>query len=419
MMPSDTFRLARAFLTIAIGLGSAACGGSASPVVPAPGDGDVTISGRVTAENGDPLAGVDVVLDPVSMATTTAGDGRYQFVIEDPGKNLVYVLEVRHEGYESITRGVGVPRGGVAVVDVHLELIPVSPEPDPEEPDPPEPDHQIVVDSDSDDAVLCIAPGVELPFTVRIGNEGDVPVERIVLHDTLDSGFTRILSDSDIVVDRANFPDAVVILNPDGRSFRVELGAVAPMDPAEVYTVTLPASSSGVFCNRVSAVGEGGMLLSSDIGCLTDTLILAVDLVNEDGAIVGGAFTPDPEVFHVGDGGPERPDALVYRVVVANQHCGSIGFPPGTTTLTSVVGARSGAVEFREVLPGFPTRGSVVSTTAGGLVWSIGSLAPGAVAEIRFRAEAIRVGDDVHRVVLEVPGPIGELVNEEPITIQP
>ena len=378
-------------------------------------DQSQTITGRVTAVDGFPVAGAEVALEPLAMTTITDGAGRFAFTVTSPGDGTSeYALEVRSEGYETVSLHVLVGAAGTATLDITLESIPSESAPEPE----PEPTG-IVVTSSSEDEVMCIAAGVELPFTVRIGNEGMVPVEAIVLHDTLDSGFTRILSDSDIVVDRANFPDAVVILNPDGRSFRVELGAVPPMDPAEVYTVTLPASSSGVLCNRVSAVGEGGVLLSSDIGCLTDTLILAVDLVNEDGAIVGGAFTPDPEVFHVGDGGPERPDALVYRVVVANQHCGSIGFPPGTTTLTSVVGARSGAVEFREVLPGFPTRGSVVSTTAGGLVWSIGSLAPGAVAEIRFHAEAIRVGDDVHRVVLEVPGPIGELVNEEPITIQP
>jgi hypothetical protein len=41
------------------------------------------------------------------------------------------------------------------------------------------------------------------------------------------------------------------------------------------------------------------------------------------------------------------------------------------------------------------------------------------VAEIRFRAEAIRVGDDVHRVELMVPQFTGTIVNEEPITILP
>jgi uncharacterized repeat protein (TIGR01451 family) len=362
------------------------------------------------------LAGVNVVLQPVSLTTVTDAAGHFQFAVDSPADRVSeYVVEANSEGYEPRSLHVVVTRGGTAVVDVTLEPIPSEPEPPDPEPEPT----GIVVTSSSDDEVLCIAAGIELPFTVRIANEGPEPETGIVLHDTLDSGFSRILDADDVVVDRSTFPDAVVILNPDGRSFRVELGTVPPMDPAEVYTVTLPASAAGVFCNRVSAVGEAGDPLANDISCVTNTLAIEIDVVNEDGMIVGSTFTPDPEVFHVGDGGPDRPDALVYRVVVANHHCGSLGFPLGNSSLTSIVGARSGAMEFREVLAGFPSRGSVVSSFASGLVWSIGTLAPGEEAEIRFRAEAIQAGEDVHRIELTVPQLTGTLVNEEPITILP
>src|SRR5574339_188946 len=131
------------------------------------------------------------------------------------------------------------------------------------------------------------------------------------------------------------------------------------MPATEVYTVRLPVGPAvGVHCNSVSAVDPEGRVLSDATSCVANTLAIEVDLVNEDGAIVGGAFTPYPEVFHVGDGGPDRPDALVYRVVVANHHCFALGFPLGAMSLTSIVGSRSGAVEFREALPGFPSRGS-------------------------------------------------------------
>lgn len=397
-------------------LSGIACSGG-DPVTARLEDESLTIAGAVSAADGGPVVDADVALEPLALATVTDDEGRFSFTFRSDGGGIShYVVEVRSQGYQAASLQVVVASGGTARVEVTLQSIPTAPEPDPD----PEPESSgIVVTSYSEDEVLCIAPGVELPFTVRIANEGDAAVDGIVLHDTLDQGFSRMLTGSDIVVDRSAFPDAVVVLNPDGRSFRVELGAVPPMDPAEVYTVTLPASGAGVWCNRVSATGDGGAPLSSDIGCLTNTLALEIDLVNEDGAIVGSVFTPDPETFHVGDGGPDRPKALVYRVVVANHHCGSLGFPMGSSSLTSVVGARSGSVEFREVLPGYPSRGSIASSTAVGFVWSIDTMAPGEEAEIRFRAEAIQAGEDVHRIELSVPQLTGIKVHEEPITILP
>lgn len=393
------------------------CGGG-DPVMTVPEDESQTIAGRVTAVDGSPVAGAEVTLEPLAVTTTTDGAGMFAFTLASSVSGTSqYLLEVRSDGYEAVSIQVVVSSGGTADLAVTLEPIPSEAEPEPEP--EPDPDSGIVVTSYFEDQVLCIALGVELPFTVRISNEGDAPVAGVVIHDTLDAGFSRVLTDSDVVVDRATFPDAVVILNPDGRSFRVELGTVPLMGPAEVYTVTLPAGGAGVWCNRVSAVGDGGALLSSDLGCLTNTLALEIDLVNEDGAVAGGAFSPEPEVFHVGDGGSVRPDALVYRIVVANHHCGSLGFPLGDSSLTSIVGQRSGIVEFREVLPGFPSQGSIASSTASGFAWSIGTLAPGAEAEIRFRAEAMEAGEDVHRIELTVPQLTGTIVNEEPISILP
>jgi hypothetical protein len=400
-------------LAIAI-LSGIACGGG-DPVTANPEDDSVTISGGVTAADGSPVPGASVALEALAMTTVTDDAGRFSFTIASAGEGIShYVVEVRGEGFRTASLHVVVAPGGTARLDVTLQSIPTDADPDPE----PELSG-IVVTSYSEDAVLCIAPGVELSYTVRIANEGASPVEGIVLHDTLGTEFARNLSPPDIAVDRSAFPEAEVVLNPDGRSFRIQLGSVPPMEAAEVYTVTLPATVGGVYCNRVSAVGANGHTLSSDIGCLTNTLALEIDLVNEDGAIVGGVFTPDPEVFRVGDGSSDRPDGLVYRVAVANHHCGSLGFPMGDSSLVSRVGARSGSVAFREVLPGYPSRGSIASSSAGGFVWSIGTLAPGEEAEVRFRAEAIQAGDDVHRTELTVPQLTGTLVDEQPITILP
>lgn len=389
------------------------CGG-AHPVTSFEEDESRTIAGRVTAVDGSPVVGADVTLEPLAMTTATDGAGRFAFTVASSGSGVSeYLLEVRSDGYETVSLQVIVSSGGSADLTVTLAPVPSGAEPG------PEPDSGIVVTSYSDDQVLCIAPGVPLPFTVRISNEGDAPVAGVVLHDTLDTGFSGILDHSDVVVDRGSFPDAAVVLNPDGRSFRVELGTVPPMEAAGVYTVTLPASGAGVFCNHVSAVGGSGALLDSDIGCLTSTLVLEVDVVNEDGSVTGGEFTPEPEVFRVGDGGPQRPDALVYQVLIANHHCGPVGLPLGESSLKSIVGTHAGLVEFREVLPGYPTRGAVVSSTTGGFLWTIGTLAPGEEAEIRFRAEAMQPGEDVHRIELSVPQLVGIKADEEPITILP
>jgi hypothetical protein len=284
----------------------------------------------------------------------------------------------------------------------------------------PEPFGGIVVDSFSEDDVGCVAPGTILDYTVAIANEGSGASPAIVLHDTLDTSFGRALTIDDVTVDRENFPQAVVTLDPGGRSFQVDLGSLPVMPDAEVYTVRLPVGPVvGVHCNRVVAADSDGRSLADATSCVTNTLAIRIDLVNEDGTNLGGAYTPEPELFHVGDGGPDRPDGLVYRVVVANHHCGSLGFPLGEVVLTSLVGSRTGAVEFREALQGFPTRGSIVSRSEGGFVWSIGTLEPGEEAEIRFRAEAIQAGEDVHRVELSVPQLTGVKVHEEPITILP
>jgi hypothetical protein len=88
-------------------------------------------------------------------------------------------------------------------------------------------------------------------------------------------------------------------------------------------------------------------------------------------------------------------------------------------SLTSVTAARSGRLELRAILPGFPDRGMVDSTTVAGFVWTIGSLEPDEAAEIRFRAEAVGAGDEVHRASLTFSSLSGEIVNEEPVTILP
>lgn len=395
-----------------VGISWLGCSGPANPILPV--ETQLTISGLVTGVDEQPLAGALVSLSPGGRTTVTDATGRYRFEMASVGEAFPeFSVRIEREGYETVVLGVVVGINGTAVADVTLHAVPEPPPPG------PEPSGGIAVDSFSADAVGCIAPGTIVDYTVTIANGGPGPSPAIVLHDTLDTTFGRALTEADVIVDRQNFPDAVVSLDPGGRSFRVELGSLPVTSATEVYTVRLPVGPAvGVHCNRVSAVDPEGGVLSDVTSCVTNTLAIRIDLENEDGAIVGGAFTPGPEVFHVGDGGPLRPDGLVYRVVVTNGGCFPLGTMSQPVSLTTIAGAASGAVEFRDVLPGFPNRGSIVSSSAGGFVWSIGTLAPGEEAEIRFRAEAIAAGEDVHRVELLVPQ-IGMKVHEEPITILP
>jgi hypothetical protein len=396
-----------------IGIAGLRCSGPADPTVPV--ETSATISGLVTGAGEQPLAGAQVSLNPGGKTIVTDASGRYRFEVESSGQAFpVFSVRIEQEGYETVVVAVVVGSSGVAVADV--TLLPVEPPPAAG----PEPFEGILVDGFSEDEVRCIAPGTFLDYTVTIANEGVALSPAIILHDTLDATFGRALTSDDIAVDREMFPEAVVTLDPEGRSFRVELGSLPVMSATEVYTVRLPVGPAvGVHCNSVSAVDPEGRVLSDATSCVTNLLVVEIDLVNEDGAIIGGAYTSEPEVFHVGDGGADRLDALVYRVVVVNHHCGSLGFPSRGSSLTSIVGARSGAVEFRQVLTGFPSHGAIVSTTTGGFVWEIGTLAPGEEAEVRFRAEAIAAGEDVHRVELSVPQLPGVKVHEEPITILP
>ena len=81
------------------------------------------------------------------------------------------------------------------------------------------------------------------------------------------------------------------------------------------------------------------------------------------------------------------------------------------------VAPNTGIIEWRQTL--FVSQGTVSGANVNGFTWNIGALAPGTGATLRFRAEAVRTGDDVNRVNLTADQLTGTKVDEEPTTVSP
>jgi len=74
-----------------------------------------TISGKVTDENGMPLAGAAIVISDTYLGVTTDSEGNFSF---KPMKQDMYTLEVSYLGYETATREVNLNRN----INIDFEL---------------------------------------------------------------------------------------------------------------------------------------------------------------------------------------------------------------------------------------------------------------------------------------------------------
>jgi iron complex outermembrane recepter protein len=101
-------------------------------VWPAEAQTGATLSGRVTRDTGDPMAGAAVVIEDLKRETRTGEDGAYRFENVRPGS---YHVSVRAEGYSSRRAEVTVtPQGAtldlIVELDMHFaEVVSVSPNP--------------------------------------------------------------------------------------------------------------------------------------------------------------------------------------------------------------------------------------------------------------------------------------------------
>ena len=70
------------------------------------------------ADNGEPISGAHVTLNPGGKATNTGSDGRYEFLSMDPGQ---YTIQISKSGYKTNTKGISVVAGKQASGDMMLE----------------------------------------------------------------------------------------------------------------------------------------------------------------------------------------------------------------------------------------------------------------------------------------------------------
>jgi hypothetical protein len=103
----------------------------------------------------------------------------------------------------------------------------------------------------------------------------------------------------------------------------------------------------------------------------------------------------------------------VYEVEIFNQS----GFTATGVRVVDQVAPNTGIIEWRETLS--VSQGTVSGASNAGFTWTIGTLAPGPGATLRFRAEAVRPGDDVNRASLTADQLTGTKVDEEPTTVSP
>lgn len=78
-----------------------------------------TIYGIVNdADNGEPVSGVYVVLNPGGKTTNTGSDGRFEFLDMEPGQ---YTIQISKNGYKTNTKRISVVAGEQASGDMVLE----------------------------------------------------------------------------------------------------------------------------------------------------------------------------------------------------------------------------------------------------------------------------------------------------------
>jgi uncharacterized repeat protein (TIGR01451 family) len=280
--------------------------------------------------------------------------------------------------------------------------------------------HQVVqalldVRKTANDAV--VAAGDTTSFTVAVSNGGSATLNNVVVADTLDAAFGAIDVDS-VTVHLAGATLSSVTTLADGRQvFTVTIPSLAPTAGAfvNVFTVHVRTpTTGGVFCNRVTAratTAGGQSLVETDLACVTTVIAIELDVSNEDGFIdAGGVFQSAKEIFTVGETG----NAFTYQVIITNQ---SPNLTATGVRVVDQVAPNSGRFSFASFRTGFPTQGGTSAVSGNGFTWTIGSLGPGASAEIQFHATANFAGNDVNRVRLTADQLTGESIDEEPTTI--
>lgn len=204
-------------------------------------------------EIGDqtPIVGARVSISPGNRMVHTSSTGSFSFT-ELPlteHEPTVYTVSIDRPGFESRETTVMLSRSG-PVAEMNLLLTPVVTAPGGEGGGGNQSDGALIVQK----GVVDFVPepdGPRVTFEVSLSLEGSASAESVVIRDTLDPGFA-ILRREDITVDQ-RFPGATVTLDPESRSFTVDVGVLSPTQGfIRVFTVTTRGpTTSGIWCNRV------------------------------------------------------------------------------------------------------------------------------------------------------------------------
>lgn len=362
-------------------------------------------------ENG--IAGAKVETVPPTSTVQTQSDGRFSIEVPPPIEDYAITVVARHGAFGEVSAEV-VVTGENPTPEIRLVL----------EAPSEEPPASMNLRTFAGGPIGCIFEGDLVEFEVDVQNLSDAPIQAVVVHDTLSpaESFARPLQSSDVIVDRERFPDAVVTVGADGFSFSVALGALSPTAEASedgfvrAYSVSLPASSlRGTRCNRIAGFHGDGAPFGEDTGCVTEALAIQLEIVNEDGILrPDGTFDATVETFHVGDGGDEEPDGLVYRIEIRNGSC-----PTFSDARVAAELDPAGVVAYRGPLEGYPTAGTVTESSDERVVWDIGDLEFDQPVQLLIRAEALAAGTAVHRVELSIADLSGRVIDEETTVVEP
>lgn len=421
MPGTNPLRILRLTVLVALAMAvmGADCGAGTQNACPATGPcppvdaAQAMIRGVVVDSEDNGVAGATVETVPPTSTVQTQSDGRFSIEVPPPIEDYAITVVARHAAFGEVSAEVVVTEEN-PTPEIRLVLAAPSEEP------PASMDLRTLAGG----PIGCIFEGDLVGFEVDVQNLSDAPIQGVVVHDTLSpaESFARPLESSDVIVDRERFPDAVVTVGPDGFSFSVSLGGLPPTAEASedgfvrAYSVSLPASSlRGTRCNRIVGFDGDGAPFGEATGCVTETLAIQLDVVNEDGVLrPDGSFDATVETFHVGDGGDERPDGLVYRIEIRNGSCPTFSDARVVARLDP-----AGVVAYRGPLEGYPTAGTVTESSDERVVWDIGDLEFDAPVELLIRAEALAAGAAVHRIELSIAELSGPVIDEEPTVVEP
>ncbi|MBA2564568.1 MAG: carboxypeptidase regulatory-like domain-containing protein [Gemmatimonadetes bacterium] len=268
-----------------------------------------------------------------------------------------------------------------------------------------------------DDAI--VPAGDQVEFLIEIGNNGSDDLTNVTVSDTFDVGLEFVMIES--LCEGCTADSTAVDTTGAARSIITFTVPVVPptddnangiFDDGEGFVVAnlvlRTPLAQGQFCNRVtvSAVFGDNDLTDTDLACVLTQVEIEFDIVNDDGLIVGGAFT-DVETFQVGD-------TVAYQTIITNRS----NVAASNVSVLWEIAPEFGILDFLATSLEDPTDISC-STASDTCSVTVATLAPSASISLNYTTLAVLQGNDVNRITLNANELSLPVVNEEPTTVNP